>query len=161
MPVSLSLCMKIVNEAMKRRSLFRKSPSSIHFPSLSAPLLNTCCSNHATPPLHLPTLTTPTNHGEGEIQEEGGKEAVVVVLLAPQVINWLNSEKFAPSLKFPTVRAKKLHNLFNIDKDNSCHESSENWKVEAERRPAAIIIFVDSSGHRPRVSSLLARTDLR
>ena len=30
------------------------------------------------------------------------------------------------------VRASKLHNLFNIDKDNYCHESSENWKVEAK-----------------------------
>ena len=32
----------------------------------------------------------------------------------------------------------------------------ENWKVEAERRLTVIIIFDDSSGHRPRVCNGLS-----
>ena len=45
------------------------------------------------------------------------------------------------------------HNLFNIDKINiaaSLRSAVENGKVEAERRLTVIIIFVASSGHRPR-----------
>ena len=45
------------------------------------------------------------------------------------------------------------HNLFNIDKINiaaSLRSAVENGKVEAERRLTVIIIFVDSSEHRPR-----------